>query len=418
MMIKKIIKPDCIVATAGLFIIFWLFMVVSPFSFDFLTPLNNMFADFDYTDIVFSQLKKTEKIDDRIIIVNISNLPKSEIAKQIDNISKYKPKVIALDVYPLIINPNNPQGDSLFVAACKKVKNFVLASKLDSWNEDKDLWEKHSKSPSIFSNHLTNAYVNLFIDDFETVREFTSKQKTQNGIAISFPAAAAKYYDKSAFDYLMKRNKELEKINYVGNTNAYMIIDAYQALENDATALSNVKDKIVLMGYLGDDLLSNSLIDKYYTPLNPRYVGKADRDMHGVVIHANAISTILSRNYIHAAPEWINYISAVFLCYLNMLVFSYIYKNKQELFEVATIAGLLIEMFLIILFMYYFYLQFQMTIDLSLGIAAVGLSANALEIYYNIFQPAIRKAAKYFKNLIFPPIIIENEKLLESEANE
>lgn len=398
MRLKNIIKADCLVATLGLFFTFWLFIVVSPFSFDFLSPLENMFEDFDYTDIVFSQMNKYDKIDERIIVVNIGNLPKSDIAKQIENINKYKPKVIGLDVFPLIPNPNNLRGDSMFADVAANANNFVLAAKLDDWDEEKNLWGKFEKSPPQFSYYAANAYVNLFIEDYETVREFTSIQRTANGEVYSFPATIAKYYDKSAFDYLIKRDNELETINYLGNTSAFMIIDAYQALEDDSLALSNVEDKIVLMGYLGDDLNSYSNLDRYYTPLNPRYVGKADRDMHGVLIHANAISTILSGNYIHSTPKWFENLLTFLLCYFNMLFYSKVYKTKQELFEIASIVGILIQTFLIILIMYSLFINFQTTINLSLGIAVVAFSPNTLEIYYNIIQPIVRKVAKFFKS--------------------
>lgn len=407
MKLKNIIKADCLVATVGLFFTFWLIVVVSPFSFDFLSPMNNMFADFDYTDIVFSQMNKYDKVDDRIVVINIGNLPKSDIAKQIININKYNPKVIGLDVFPLIPNPNNPQGDSLFVEVTENAKNFVLAAKLDGWNEEKNLWDTLEKSPDQFSQNLTNAYVNVFIEDYETVREFTSVQKTKTGDVYSFPATIAKIYDKADFDYLIKRDNELETINYFGNTSAYMIIDAYQALEDDSLALSNVRSKIVLMGYLGDDLSSSSNLDKYYTPLNPRYVGKADRDMYGVLIHANAISTILSRNYINSTPKWFDYLITFLICYFNMLFYSKVYKTKQELFEIASVVGILIQTTLIIFIMYSLFINFQITINLTIGIAVVALSANTLEIYYNIIQPAVRKTAKFFKKKFYPTIVVK-----------
>lgn len=397
MSIRRFIKPDCLGATAGLFFTIWLFVVVSPFDFDFLSPLDDMFEDFDYTDIVFSKFHKSDVFDDRIILVNIGALPKSQIAKQIENINKYNPKVIGLDVFPLIPNPNNLSGDSLFAEASSKSNNFVLASKLDDWNESNSIWESYHKSPDFFSRNLNNAYVNLFIEDYQTVREFTVQQKTSQGVVYSFPALISKFYDKSSFNKLIARGNEIEQINYIGNTSSYFIIDAEQALEGDSAALANVEGKIVLMGYLGDDLMTYSNLDRYYTPLNPRYVGKADRDMHGVLIHANSISTILSQNYIRTTPEWVNYFSAILLCYLNMLFFSYVYKSKQELFEIASISGIIIETFLIISFMYFLFIYFQTTIDLSLGIVAVALSANSLEIYYNLFQPLVRKIISLIK---------------------
>ncbi len=396
-MIKKIIRPDCLIATAGLFGVMWLFIVASPLSFDFLDPMSQMFNDFDYTDLVFSQLKKNE-FDDRIVIVNIGSLPKSLIAVQLENICRHGPKVIGIDIFPLIENPSNPAGDTLFSKVMSRFGKAVLATKLDDWDARGRKWRKLEKSPDIFSSGAIAGYVNLYIEDYQTARHFGVAERVEGGEALSFPAAVVKEYSPGAYKKLRSRGNDREQINYIGNTNAFYIIDAERALKGDSAALVIVKDKIVLMGFLGaslDDISNNE--DKYFTPMNPRYVGKTDRDMHGVIVHANAVSTILSGNYIYSAPGWANLIIAFLLCYTNILAFSYIYLNHEELYETASLLVLIVEMLLIIMCMYMIFIKMRVTLDLSFAMVAVALSANTIEIYYNIFQRAFRWIANKLK---------------------
>ncbi len=74
------------------------------------------------------------------------------------------------------------------------------------------------------------------------------------------------------------------------------------------------RDKIVLIGYVGDRIDIDTGEDKFFTPLNSKYIGKANRDMYGIVVHANIISTILNGHYIRVMPDWLMHLIGTNSC--------------------------------------------------------------------------------------------------------
>src|SRR5882762_375284 len=59
--------------------------------------MGQALQDFHLTDYAVSSLREDPLVDQRIIIVNIGNLLRGEIAQQIMYINQFKPKVIAID---------------------------------------------------------------------------------------------------------------------------------------------------------------------------------------------------------------------------------------------------------------------------------------------------------------------------------
>ena len=80
--------------------------------------------------------------------------------------------------------------------------------------------------------------------------------------------------------------------------------------------LSFIKDKIVLLGFMGINLNDKTFEDIFFTPLNERYAGKSFPDMYGVVIQANIISMILNKKYINTMPQVAKYFDCcnTYLC--------------------------------------------------------------------------------------------------------
>ncbi|NJM93588.1 MAG: CHASE2 domain-containing protein [Cytophagales bacterium] len=71
----------------------------------------------------------------------------------------------------------------------------------------------------------------------------------------------------------------------------------------------------MIFGYLGESFNDVSWEDKFYTPLNKTYAGKANPDMYGVVIHANIVSMILNHDYVYTMAESTGVLVAIVLCF-------------------------------------------------------------------------------------------------------
>ena len=88
---------DVILGTVFIFGLMGLFNSVTAFKiFDVFDPIGTAFGDMELTDIVFSQLRDDPVADDRVVLVNLSNLSRGEIGMMLQIIAKYNPACIGI----------------------------------------------------------------------------------------------------------------------------------------------------------------------------------------------------------------------------------------------------------------------------------------------------------------------------------
>ena len=363
-----------------------MFLVLGIFSFIpinclFMDPIAKAISDFDVYDIVFSKLREEPKVDTNIVLVNLSNLSRSDIARQVSIINSFDPRVIGIDA--IFQDEKEYYSDSLLAYAFSRCRNLVLVSKLDKYNEAADSYDTLFKSVDIFNKHATNGFANLPNDDkvsFKTIREFKPVSKTNGNTVNAFASKIVEIYNPEALKVLNNRGNEIEKINYVGNYNKFYFLDSYQVLSGENN-LSFIKDKIVLMGFMGLKLNNKTFEDIYFTPLNERYAGKAFPDMYGVVIHANIISMILNKKYIDIMPQWLSIVLALILSYLSaFIIFNLKIKFKDWFGAFSKLYILfisLLNLFIGVMILHHF----NYRINLTLALAVIVLTNTILEIY-------------------------------------
>jgi len=89
---------DCVIATAFVFLAMWgIFGLTQLRIFDAFDTIGTALADVELTDYVFSGIRDDPSVDTTVTLINIGRLSRRDIAKQIDIISKYNPKVIGID---------------------------------------------------------------------------------------------------------------------------------------------------------------------------------------------------------------------------------------------------------------------------------------------------------------------------------
>src|SRR5258708_22756146 len=101
--------------------------------------IGQALKDFELTNYAFSKLRETPDVDERIVLVNIGTLDRRGIAQEIQAISKYKPKVIGIDILfscegGLRDTVNCPAlkdaiGNLMLSNAIREAGNVVLGSK-------------------------------------------------------------------------------------------------------------------------------------------------------------------------------------------------------------------------------------------------------------------------------------------------
>ncbi len=330
-------------------VISFLLGLIAPllFSVKFLEPVKNYIADFDVTDMYFSRIKE-EITDTNIVLMNIDNLSHRNIARNIEEMLKQNPAVIAVD-RNFDFDGINADGNYLkrvLTSDDRIVVSFPLT------DDEDQLLEYLEKDINLYKN---SGYSNLLFEkkkEFFVIRTFTPFYDMKDH---SFPSLAyqtAKIFNPKAAKDLLKRNKKSERINYIGGQEVFFNIDPID-FENDTSMMEpdyvlSLQNKIILMGKMRDlsgRKLNSKLDDMYLTPISADSTGRefTAPDMHSTVIQANIISTIINGKYLNTQPIFVKYLATFLVSMLNSFLFIFILYKARGLYYIICLLILPVE---------------------------------------------------------------------------
>ncbi|MBA4056472.1 MAG: hypothetical protein C0490_17280, partial [Marivirga sp.] len=333
-------------------------------AFRFIFPELIALDGFDLTDIAFKERTTPEPNDD-IVIVNIGKQTRGQIAKQIQIISKYNPKVIGLDSFfdcstGLRDTLNCPQlkdtlGNLMLSNAIREAGNVILVSRLlqrdttlpsnifDSLRRSDAIFYESAKGDG-FSNLDTDA---AYQDGANTCRSFIPQKEVRGSKEYSFSAKIAVFFDSTKAQRFLNRGNDSELINFRGNVfdifkssnypNVFYTLDVEDVM-SESFVPEMIANRIVLFGFLGGYLGEPAFADMHYTPLNHKLAGKANPDMFGVVVHANILAMILNQDYIDELSPFSEFVFALLVCFLHILILLLIAKRIPQVFDVLAIV--------------------------------------------------------------------------------
>ncbi len=230
---------DVVLCSGFVFLILLGIVKISTWSpLQVLDPIGQALADTELTDLTFSRLREDPEIDTNILIVNISNLSRAEGAQQINNISKYNPKVIGIDSFfncpfgtDSLNCPNayDTLSNMLFADAIANAGNVVLVTKL---LQTKGLVEKYGdvaiydsleRSDEMLRPGAHEGYASLETDaghqeDLKTCRRFNPTVMVNGESNYAFSVKVAMAFDSVKTKRFLERDNFVEVINYRGNT--------------------------------------------------------------------------------------------------------------------------------------------------------------------------------------------------------
>lgn len=394
---KHIFNIDNVFATILVIMILKYFPIF--FNIDMFDPIQNTFEDMQITDLVFSQVKDYSDvmIDSNIVIINNGHLDRQHIAEMIYMINAYEPKLIAIDAF--FRAEKGPEQDEPLKDAFSEVKNLILVNELTDTNGDSEFDSLKTSNP-MFNQYAKNGYANVFIadGDFKTVRLIKPFTKVNDKVIPSISSKVVEIYDKKKYERYKARDNELEVINYKRNIDKYLTFN-HSAILNNEIDLEFLKDKIVLIGYLGPDLNKISTEDIFYTPMNKNYSGKTNPDMYGVVIHANVISMILEEDYIYRTPDYLAFILMILVVYINMILFNY-WRRSEELliwyqpYTIILVLGELIGFsFVMVLLMHWFKIELRF----AASFLAITVTVLSYELFTDSLKPLVMGYVKTYQ---------------------
>lgn len=364
-------------------LIFGLILLVNWVKLDlhFLNPLGYGIRDYDVTDIVYSQLREQHtELESRIVLINTGYPDRARIAAIVDRLLAAETAVIGLDVY--FPDRKDPAVDSLLEQALMRGGgNIVLAANLGQFQGNKERFEHFPDTDTLFTRHCTTGFINFPGNTTSTIRNFSPAVSTGRGTDFAFGVAIAHRYDKEKTVRFLEQHPGLQRIHYSVTEDNFIRLQADQVLDtlNDIKKL--VADKIVIIGYSGRDDWNEPMLDKHYTPMNPKYAGKSPPDMYGYVIHANIVKMILDGKFIRQIPIWFTFVFAFLLCYLNVLIPMWIhgkwyafYYLLSRVLQIVQLAGF----FFLIAFLFDRYL---IKWDFSTGFTALAMVVDIQVVY-------------------------------------
>ncbi|MBK8491849.1 MAG: CHASE2 domain-containing protein [Saprospirales bacterium] len=394
---RKIFDWNTLIITALTFVFIWMFQVFF-FSRHFLDPFNNGLRDYEVTDIVYSKFRNANSVDwvKEIVLVNVGQPNRAYLAKVLDRIGACEPSVVGLDIE--LDGRKDPATDSLLKASIEKIPVMVMASRLIAFDTAAKLFEPPAYCDPYFRDGNLRAFTNFVSEDTSIIRLFSPREQTKEGEFYAFAVEVVRQFAPDKVDELLRRENPVERIWFTGREN-FIKIEGDRLLEDlyfqDLQKQGTLKDKMILVGYVGSHQPGEPELDRFFTPLNSRYTGRSYPDMYGLEIHANIATMVLRDKYIFQLPKWVEELIGWLFCYFNVLMFHWIYVHVHSTFHGITRLIQLVELvsifFFIALFFYYFRIQF----NLADGILAMLLSYDVIMIYESL----IKKKIKFLQKL-------------------
>lgn len=385
------------IATLFLLVIILFFPVI--FNLNFLDPIENTIQDLNLSDVVFSKImdKSNIEMDTNIVLVNIGNLNRRGIAKQLEIINRYKPKVVGIDAF--FRKLNNSLNDSTLSAVFRNTKNLVLVSKL-VWNSKAEKFDSIEYCHPFFKQNHKTGFVNFITEEeSRTVRTFTPKQKIGEHFEINFSCVITELYKPEAIKKLNDRNNELELINFRRNFDKFYKIDANEVFEKQ-DSLDFIKDKIVLLGYMGPNFQTLTTEDIFFTPMNEQYIGKSIPDMYGIVVHANVISMLLDESYYYILDKYLAAAGIFIYVFFLYTFFTYLRQKSEftsRFYEPLSIFSVFASIFLAIFINLNFIYLFRVDLNLMMSILIFLIIIPCYEAYFDSIKPLFEKLIQKLK---------------------
>jgi len=376
---KKLKRRDDLLANIFVFV-FIALIGFFPFNIKIFNPIKKALKDLNFSDLYFSATKSDNSTiaDTSIVLVNIGQLSRAQIAQQLRIVSEGGAKAIGLDA--MFVELREPEGDSLLSFEIARNQNIVTATFLGEYQQG-DYRAKEESMAQFRASH--SGFINLFGTEkgYQTIRNFISSAVFNGQMEESFPVAIAQLANSESVRLLQNRGNSSEIINYRGNREQFISFDSHELFDENFDP-SIFENKIVLLGFMGSTFDSPPVKeDMHYTPLNKKLSGRSDSDMYGVVVHANIISTILEGKYKNELSAMWNWILAILICYLHIMFFSRDFVENHMWFHFRAKILQLITSVLMVYVSLLTYKYLNTKFDTKPTILAILLSVDLLYFY-------------------------------------
>lgn len=354
-----------VLLSCGITLLAFLFSMImmSPLSAStsalFSVPERNDFTITDFYSLV-ADSRAVSHLDDNIVIVNIDESDRNEIAEILDIVSLAGAKAVCLDV--MFDSPR--EGDEPLLSAISNCRPPLIQPLV---------MRKTAFSADTFSIASTSFFYHSDIDSAtvyasasmpskyhkSVIREVQLKFPVRGGEDVpSMPLAVARVADPQAAVQAESRGGNLETINY--HSRRFRVIMPDELIDN----ADEIKDRIVMIGVINDP------VDQHPTPVNT--------NMSGVMIHAHSLATILDGNYMNNIPEFVNILIAFVLCLIVVMVYVFMTSGMRGMLLRAL---QILFVWLTVQVGYWLFVSHNVIVDFSYSLLMLAFGLFACDIW-------------------------------------
>ena len=319
--VQAVAKAVCITGLAFLLSM----LLISPFTAStsafFSSPEQE---DFKFSDI-YAQVaddRPVRQLDPNIVMLDIGNYNRAEIAQTLMYLSLCNPRAVGLDV--LFAAPRDSVEDAMLIDAVRSIPGIILACSADQLESDGDTpvfayGQRSFFTDSIADGAAVDAATNLpSKGEHGRIRHFVTGFATADGNVIpSFSGALARSVCPEKV--LAKYDGNIANtVRY--HSHEFTIIPAGEIADRAA----DLDGKIVIVGSMND------AGDMHATPVNSYYPG--------ALIHAHSLATMMDGITYTTAPGWLDYVIAALVCFgIVLLCISMKHMGRSMLVRVLQI---------------------------------------------------------------------------------
>lgn len=183
-------------------------------------------------------------IDPTVVLVNASEYNRSELAEILTNLKPCEPAVVAIK---LLFVERRGEEDHKLASAIKKCERVILAENFDAHGRSV------KSNPIFLDSALSSGIVSGFLDEDGVFTEFEPLYEDYQGKKDSFAAEIAFAFFPTSDLYTKFHIQESRPVTYVRDLDNFKLIDPTNFRCED------VRDKIVIIGYLGPDDSENHI---------------------------------------------------------------------------------------------------------------------------------------------------------------
>lgn len=335
-------------------------ILMQPFSSStsamFATPERNDFTIPDFYNLV-ADSRAVSRLDDNIVIVNIDNSDRAEIADILSIASLSGAAAVGLDA----VFEDEREGDEVLLDAIDKCPGLVQPLAMRSLDNAPDSFAvrnlsyfRAADSTSVFAAADLPSKYNKGM-----VREMQLAFPTADaGDIPSMAVALARKVKPEAAERLAKRGKRLELISY--HSRRFRTFEPAELIEHS----DELAGRVVMIGAL------NEPGDLHPTPVNS--------SMPGVMIHAHSLATILDGAYMNSLPKAVNMLIGCLLCFIIVITHVSLTSGiKGLLIRIMQLAFLWIS----IQIGYWCFVSHNLVIDFSYSLLMLAFGVFACDIW-------------------------------------